>query len=426
LLLSEVERRTRIVERFARCFIDHRDAAFVRHDVRELAMQRVLGLCLGYEDLSDHDALRSDPLLAALSGKADAHSPLAGKSTLSRLELSTTEAAAGDRYKRIALDTAAVDRLLVDVLVESYPSAPEQIVIDLDATDFTIHGRQEGRFFHGYYDSYCYLPLYIFAGEHLLCARLRRSNIDAAAGTLDELPRIVEQIRARWPKTRIVIRADSGFCREPILAWCEEHDVDYVIGLAKNERLIALSQYHLGAAQCAFAASGHSERVYGELEYETLDTWSRPRRVVLRAEHSGHGDNPRFVVTSLARDELDAKTLYEQLYCARGNMENCIKEQQLDLFADRVSAQTISANQVRLYFASVAYTLMHALRRLGLNGSELERAQCGTIRLRLLKIGARVTLSVRRIVVSLSEAFPMQPLFAAVLHKLKALAPAPA
>lgn len=426
LLLGEVERRTQIVERFASCFIDHRDAAFVQHDVRELAMQRVLGLCLGYEDLSDHDALRSDPLLAALSGKANVRSPLAGKSTLSRLELSTTEAAAGDRYKRIALDTSAADRLLVDIFVEAHASAPEQIVIDLDATDFTIHGHQEGRFFHGYYDSYCYLPLYIFAGEHLLCARLRRSNIDASAGALDELRRIVEAIRARWPATRIVIRADSGFCREPILAWCEEHGVDYVIGLAKNERLIAQSQYHLGAAQCAFASTGRSERLYGELEYETLGTWSRARRVVLRAEHSRHGDNPRYVVTSLVAAEIDAKTLYEELYCARGNMENCIKEQQLDLFADRVSAQTLAANQIRLYFASIAYTLMHALRRLGLKGTELERAQCGTIRLRLLKIGARVTTSVRRIVVSLSEAFPLQQLFATALDNLRELSPAPA
>lgn len=422
LLLGEAERRTRIVERFARCFVDRRDPLRVEHSVRELAMQRVLGLCLGYEDLTDHDALRSDPLLAALSGKRDPRTALAGKSTLSRLELSTDEA---DRYKKLALDTQAVDRLLVDVFVESSRKAPERIVIDLDATDFPLHGNQEGRFFHGYYDHYCYLPLYIFAGEHLLGARLRPSNIDASAGTLDELAPIVARIRAAWPTTRIVIRADSGFCREEIMAWCETHDVDFVLGLARNDRLVALSQYHLGLAQCAFAASMKSERRYGELEYRTLDTWSRSRRVVLRAEHSKHGDNPRYVVTSLSEEEFDARTLYEDLYCARGEMENRIKEQQLGLFADRVSAPTLRANQVRLYFASIAYTLMAALRRLGLEGTELARAQCETIRLKLLKIGAQVRVSVRRVVLALSQAFPLQELFARVLANLR-VGPEPA
>jgi hypothetical protein len=426
LLLAEVERRTRIIERFAACFVDHRDPAKVEHDVRELASQRVLALCLGYEDLSDHDALREDPLLCSLSGKREPSECLAGKSTLSRLELSTSEAAASDRYKKIALDTGAVDRLLVDLFLESHATPPRSIVIDLDATDFAIHGRQEGRFFHGYYDRYCYLPLYIFSGEHLLGARLRRSNIDASAGAIDEVAPIVERIRACWPHTRITIRGDSGFCREEIMAWCEAHQVDYVLGLAKNERLIAMSQYYLGQAQCAFAASGKSERAYGELSYRTLDTWSRERRVVLRAEHSQHGDNPRYVVTSLDRAGIAARELYEQIYCARGEMENRIKEQQLDLFADRVSAETMRANQVRLYFASIAYTLMQALRRIGLEGTELEHAQCGTIRLRLLKIGARITTSVRRIVVSLSEAFPLQQLFARVIDKLREPSPSSA
>ena len=420
VLLAETERRTRIVERFAGCFCDHRDPARVEHTARELSMQRVLGLCLGYEDLTDHDTLRTDPLLGSLSGKDDPRSALAGKSTLSRLELSTAEDAAADRYKRLSLDTDAVDRLFVEVFLESHAQAPDPIVIDLDATDFAIHGLQEGRFFHGYYDQYCYLPLYIFCGEHLLRARLRRSNIDASAGSVEELAPIVERIRARWPKTRIVIRADSGFCREEILAWCESHGVDYVIGLARNERLVEMSQYFLGQAQCAHAATLASERAYGELEYRTLDTWSRSRRVVVRAEHSRHGDNPRFVVTSMGLEEIDAKTLYEDLYCARGDMENRIKEQQLDLFADRVSAPTMQANQVRLYFASIAYTLMHALRRLGLAGTELERAQCGTIRLRLLKIGAQVRISVRRVWLALSQAFPLQQLFAQTLANIRA------
>lgn len=417
LLLAGVERRTRIVERFASCFVDRRDPARIEHTVRELAMQRVLGLCLGYEDLSDHDALRVDPLLSTLSGKSDPNSSLAGKSTLSRLELSTTS---DDRYKRIALDHDAVDRLLVDVFVESRTCAPDSIVIDLDATDFPIHGAQEGRFFHGYYDQYCYLPLYIFCGEHLLRARLRRSNIDACAGTIEELAPIVEQLRRSWPTTKILIRADSGFCREEILSWCEAHAVDYVIGLAKNERLIEMVQRELGLAQMAFAATMQSERVYGELTYRTLDTWSRARRVVVRAEHSRHGDNPRFVVTSLDSAQIAARQLYEDVYCARGDMENRIKEQQLDLFADRVSAATIRANQVRLYFASIAYALMHALRRIGLTGTQLERSQCGTIRLRLLKIGAQVVVSVRRVRLALSGAFPLQGLFAEVVANIRA------
>jgi hypothetical protein len=422
VLLAEAERRTRIVERFADCFRDYRDAQRVEHTARELAMQRVLGLCLGYEDLTDHDTLRDDPLLSSLSGKVDPSAALAGKSTLSRLELSTAGAAATDRYKRLVLDTDAVDRCFTEIFLESFATPPERIVLDLDATDFAIHGLQEGRFFHGYYDQYCYLPLYIFCDEHLLCARLRRSNIDASAGALDELAPIVEQIRARWPKTTIVIRADSGFCREEIMAWCEEHAVAYVLGIARNPRLLELINYDLGLAAMAFAATGQACRRFCELEYRTLDTWSKSRRVVAKAEYLAGKENPRFVVTSLSAEEADARQLYEQLYCARGDMENRIKEQQLDLFADRVSAATIQANQVRLYFASIAYTLMHALRRLGLSGTELERAQCGTIRLRLLKIGAQIRVSVRRVWVALSQAFPLQHLFAQVLANMRARA----
>jgi hypothetical protein len=422
VLLAEVERRTRIVERFAACFRDHRDPARVEHTPGELAMQRVLGLCLGYEDLTDHDTLRVDPLLSSLSGKTDPRSALAGKSTLSRLELSTVDGAAADRYKRLSLDTEAVDRLFVEVFLGSYEQAPERIVIDLDATDFAIHGLQEGRFFHGYYDQYCYLPLYIFCGEHLLGARLRRSNIDASAGTIDELAPIVEQIRLRWPKTKILIRADSGFCRESIMAWCEQQGVDFVLGIARNDRLLAMISYELGMAAMEFAATSKAARRFCELEYKTLDTWSRSRRVVAKAEYLAGKENPRFVVTSLSAKEIEARELYEELYCARGDMENRIKEQQLDLFADRVSAATIQANQVRLYFASIAYTLMQALRRLGLAGTELERAQCGTIRSRLLKIGAQVRISVRRVWLALSQAFPLQDLFARVLANVRARA----
>jgi hypothetical protein len=419
LLLAETERRTRILARFAACFQDHRDPSRVEDTAAELVKQRVLGLCLGYEDLSDHETLRDDPLLCTLAGKSRSSTRLTGKSTLSRLELSTATDAANDRYKRIALDGPAVDRLMTDAFLESYAEAPEQIVLDLDAKDFPIHGRQEGRFFHGYYDSYCYLPLYIFCGEHLLCARLRKADIDASAGSVEELAPIVERIRARWPKVRILIRADSGFCRESILSWCEANGIDYVIGLARNERLLAMSQYHLGQAQCAFAASMKSERRYGELVYETVNTWSRSRRVVLRAEYSRRGDNPRYVVTSIAESEVGAQELYEKLYCARGDMENRIKEQQLGLFADRVSAQTMAANQVRLYCASIAYTLMQALRRIALTGTDLARAQCDTIRLRLLKVGAQIRTSVRRVWVSLSHAFPLKQLLAEALTRLR-------
>jgi hypothetical protein len=419
ILLSEVERRTRILDRFSRCFVDHRDSARVEHSMHELVSQRVLGLCLGYEDLVDHETLRNDPLLCLIAGKDDPHAPLAGKSTLSRIELSTVEVAASDRYKKTGLDTALADRLLVDVFVESFASAPESIVIDLDSTDFPIHGHQEGRFFHGYYDHHCYLPLYIFSGEHLLCARMRESNIDGSAGSIEELARIVPQIRARWSSVKITIRADSGFCREAIMLWCEANGVDYVLGLARNERLVEMIQVELGLAQMAFAASGKAERVFKEFDYCTRESWSRSRRVVAKAEYLKGKDNPRFVVTSLPCAQIDRRALYEDLYCARGEMENRIKEQQLDLFADRVSAATIFANQVRLYFASIAYTLMHALRRLGLKGSELERAQCGTIRLKLLKIGTLIKTSVRRITLAMSQAFPLQELFARTLAQLR-------
>jgi len=421
LLLREVERRTGILGQFATCFVDHRDGNKIDHSLGELVHQRVLGLCLGYEDLVDHEALRQDPLLCAISGKPQQGSPLAGKSTLSRLELSTNERAAEDRYKRIALDSSAVDRLLVDVFLDSHEVPPASIVIDFDATDFPIHGRQEGRFFHGYYNHYCYLPLYVFCGDHLLCARLRVSDIDAAAGTLDELPRIVSQIRSRWPEVAITIRADSGFCRDEIMDWCEANRVHFVLGIARNDRLLSMISQPLAEAATQFAATGKAARVFAELEYRTLKTWSRSRRVVAKAEYIANKENPRFVVTSLDSATIEARPLYEDLYCARGDMENRIKEQQLGLFADRVSAGTMQANQVRLYFASVAYTLLAALRRLGLKGTELEHAQCATIRVRLLKIGAQVRVSVRRVWVSLSEAFPLQDLFATVLLRLRAV-----
>ena len=436
LLLQQTERLTGIIRRFAGCFTDHRDADLIEHTVEELVAQRVYALALGYEDLNDHDELRNDPLLAALVGKddpagrnrlrsRDKGKALAGKSTLNRLELTPVRANKDSRYKKITVSRHAVDSFFVDVFLDSYSRPPSEIVLDLDATDDPLHGNQSGRFFHGYYKNYCYLPLYIFCGEHLLCARLRPSNIDASTGSVKELDRIVSHIRRRWPDVRIVIRGDSGFCRERIMSWCEGNDVDYVLGLAKNVRLKREIADELEQAKMMFEQTRQAARVFKDFRYQTLKSWSCSRRVVGKAEYLDKGENPRFVVTSLPADEVDARTLYEQSYCARGEMENRIKEQQLWLFADRTSCATMRANQSRLWFSSVAYTLMQALRRLGLKGTKLARAQCGTIRLKLLKIGAQVRVTVRKIWISLSESYPYQQLFRQVYENLVRLFPTP-
>jgi hypothetical protein len=436
LLLQQTERLTGIIRRFAGCFTDHRDADLIEHTVEELVAQRVYALALGYEDLNDHDELRNDPLLAVLVGKddpagknrlrnRDKGKALAGKSTLNRLELTPVRANKKSRYKKITVARHAVDAFLIEVFLESYSRPPSEIVLDLDATDDPLHGHQAGRFFHGYYNNYCYLPLYIFCGEHLLCARLRPSNIDASAGSVKELDRIVSHIRRRWPDVRIVIRGDSGFCREHIMSWCERNDVDYVLGLAKNQRLKGEIAAQMQQARTMYEQTHQASRVFKDFRYQTLESWSRSRRVVGKAEYLDKGENPRFVVTSLSADKVDCRTLYEQTYCARGNMENRIKEQQLWLFADRTSCATMRANQLRLWFSSVAYTLMQALRRLGLKGTELARAQCNTIRLKLLKIGAQVRMTVRKIWVSLSESYPYQQLFSQVYENLVCLCPTP-
>jgi hypothetical protein len=431
MLLGEVERRTAIVRLFAACFTDHRDPELVEHTVEELVAQRVYGLALGYEDLNDHDDLRADPLLATLVGKKDPSGAdrvrardvgkaLAGKSTLNRLELTTQDAGPESRYKKIVVNGAAVDRLLVEVFLQAHEQPPERLVLDLDATDDPLHGRQEGRFFHGYYDCYCYLPLYIFCGEYLLCARLRPSDRDASAGAVEEVQRIVEQVRARWPQVRIILRADSGFAREAIMTWCEASGVDYVFGLAKNARLNRILGKELHQAQLECERTGQAVRAFKDFTYKTRKSWSRERRVVGKAEHLPDKSNPRFVVTSLSAEEWDARALYEDLYCARGDMENRIKEQQLYLFADRTSAATMRANQIRLWFSSVAYLILQALRRLGLQGTALARAQCDTIRLKLLKIGAQVRLTVRKVWVSLASSSPYADLFAQAYHNLRA------
>jgi Transposase DDE domain group 1 len=335
--------------------------------------------------------------------------PLAGKSTLNRLELSRTEPT---RYHKISHDPAAIERLFVDLFVEAHSKAPGQIILDLDATDDPLHGRQEGRFFHGYYDCYCYLPLYVFCGRHLLAAKLRRSNIDGAAGAIDEVARIVAQLRRRWPRVRILLRGDSGFAREALMAWCEVNRVDYLFGLARNERLEETIKAELIAATIDSLRSGKPARRFKDFSYATLNSWSRERRVIGKAEVTGDDANPRFVVTSLKPAEVDGRRLYENIYCARGEMENRIKECQLDLFADRTSAATMRANQLRLWFASMAYVLLCALRRIGLAHTQFADATCGTIRLKLLKLGALVRVSVRRIKVAMASACPWQDEFA--------------
>jgi hypothetical protein len=409
LLLGATDRAIGLVERVAACFDDGRVQARVEHSVAAMAAQRVFGIALGYEDLVDHDQLRHDPVLATLAGKLTARrtdcAPLAGKSTLNRLEHAPFEPS---RYHKIGHDAAAIERLFVDLFLEAHKMPPNEILLDLDATDDPLHGHQEGRFFHGYYDGYCYLPLYVFCGRHLLAAKLRRSNIDASAGAVAEVERIVGQIRARWPRVRVVLRADSGFARDELMAWCEANGVDYVFGLARNERLVGAIVPQLVAAEVESLAQGGPARRFADFAWRTLDSWNRARRVVAKAEHLPKGANPRFIVTSLPASAIGARALYEDIYCARGEIENRIKEQQLDLFADRTSAATMRANQLRLWFSSFAYVLLAALRRIGLRHTQFATATCGTIRLKLLKIGAQVRKSVRRIKVAMASACPYQ------------------
>jgi hypothetical protein len=420
LLLGETDRAIRLTERFAACFIDARVPELVEHEISTMVLQRVVGIALGYEDLNDHDELRHDPVLAVIAGKLAAKradcAPLAGKSTLNRVELSRPEPT---RYHKVSHDPAAIEMLFVDLFVEAHRRAPAQIILDLDATDDPLHGHQEGRFFHGYYDGYCYLPLYVFCGRHLLAARLRRSNIDASAGAVEEIARIVARIRRRWPRTRILLRGDPGFAREALMAWCEANRVDFLFGLARNERLEQAINAELMLASLDSTSSGRPARRFKDFMWSTLDSWSRSRRVVGKAEVTGGEANPRFVVTSLKQSESGAQYLYEAIYCARGEMENRIKECQLDLFADRTSAATMRANQLRLWFASMAYVLLCALRRIGLAHSQFADATCGTIRLKLLKIGALVRISVRRIKVAMSSACPWQNEFALAHVRLR-------
>ena len=407
LLLGATDRVIRMTARFAACFHDVRRQDLIEHEIVTLVGQRVFGIALGYEDLNDHDQLRHDPMMAVLAGKLAARreecAPVAGKSTLNRLELSKLEPT---RYHKISHNPVAIKNLLVELFLEAHERVPKQIILDLDATDDPLHGEQEGRFFHGYYDCYCYLPLYVFCGRHLLVAKLRRADLDAAAGAVAEVARVVAHIRRRWPRVRILLRADSGFAREELMAWCEANGADFLFGLAKNERLTAEIKAELDLAAAKSRRTGRPERRFKTFMWTTRRTWSRQRRVVAKAEWTQGEANPRFVVTSLRRDECTAKYLYEKVYCARGEMENRIKECQLDLYADRTSAATMRANQLRLWFYSMAYVLLCALRRIGLHDTAFAKATCGTIRLKLLKIGALVRISVRRIKIAMASACP--------------------
>jgi hypothetical protein len=418
-LLRQTDKRLNLLPRLAECFLDGRNQVLVEHSILEMLSQRVYGLALGYEDINDHEQLRHDPVFGVLAGREKLEEPLAGKSTLNRMELG---AGIPDRYKKITFWKEGIDDVLVKVFVESYQKAPDQIILDIDTTDLPLHGKQEGRFFHGYYDNYCYLPLYIFCGEQVLCARLREANHDASFDSLREIQRIVAQIRAAWPEVKIILRADSGFCRNELMSWCEEHHLDFLFGMARNQRLRKIIGAEMHAATEQWKQTGKPARVFSEFHYQTKKTkkagWNRERRVVAKAEHIDGKENPRFVVTSMTSEAWPAQALYEELYCERGNMENRIKEQ-FSLFADRVSAETMRANQMRLYLSAMAYILMSGLRRLGLKATELAQAQVSTIRTKLLKIGAQIRVTVRKVWVSMASSYPWQDLYQQVWTNLR-------
>ena len=432
LLLREVDERTGIVARLAECFTDFRYADQVEHSVLDLLRQRIYGLCLGYEDVNDHERLRHDPLLATAVGKADPTGggrrgkhqgiALAGKSTLNRLELAPPEASYHSRYKKVVAAHDELESFFVDEFIDAQGDAEiPRLVLDFDASDIQLHGKQEGRFYHGYYGHYCYLPLYVFCGEHLLLAKVREANIDGCLGTVEVLTWLVPKLRARWPNAEIVLRGDGGFARERIFSWCEENDVQYVIGFARNPRLLERIQSELAAAKELSQTSGRPARLFAELTYRTQKTWSRSRRVVAKAEQILGKANPRFIVTSYREDEYAGATLYEQQYCARGEMENRIKEAQLDLFGTRTSCTKKRANQLRVWFSAAAYVLMTEFRRTALTDTVLARAQSKTIRVRLLKVGARVRISARRVYVQFSSSFPLREVFEQALANIAAL-----
>lgn len=430
LLLREIEEGQQFIQRFSKCFMDLRNPAFVEHSVYELVSQRTYGLCFGNEDLNDHDLLRADPLLALLCGKQDLEGkarrnirdrgkPLAGKSTLNRLETAGSLLSDRPRYKKIVAEMDELEEYFASAFLRTKKKPPRLLVLDFDTTDDPLHGKQEGRFFHGYYDCYCYLPLYVFCGDHLLWAQLRKADIDASDGALEVLQRLVKLIRHKWPLVKILMRADSGFCRDSLMSWCEANGVKYLFGMAKNRRLLRRITRPMKKAKRDWASSGRAARRFIQFSYRTRNSWSCSRRVVAKAEYMDKGENPRFVVTNLSSQEYEGQELYEKLYCARGEMENRIKEQQLYLFADRTSSATMRANQIRLWFSSLAYVILNELRSVGLRGTRMAEATCASMRLKLLKIGAHVKVSVRRVVFSMASGYPDQDLFHTVLSNLQ-------
>lgn len=431
LLLQVADRVLDVVGRMAACFDDYRDPGRTEHGLGALLRQRVFGIGLGYEDLNDHDRIRRDSVLALACGRddltgrkraraRDREYPLAGSSTLNRLELGTPGSAESHRYKKIVADSERLDALLVDLFLDMHPQPPEEIVLDLDATDDQVHGNQEGAQFHGYYGHYCFLPLYILCGDHLLGVRLRPSKIDAAEGALEELERVVARIRERWPGVGITVRGDSGFCRDGLMKWCEDNGILYVLGLAGNPRLKRRIGRQMRKSRARCVKRRKASRRFVGFRYRTLHSWSSKRRVVAKAEWlpGPRGYNARFVVTNIPSRQHAGRELYEDLYCARGEMENGIKEQQIDLFADRTSAHLMRANQLRAYFSAFAGVLIQIIRQFGLTATGMEQAQAGTIRTRLLKIAGAVRVTTRKIWVSLSSLYPWRPLFHNVVGNL--------
>jgi hypothetical protein len=413
LLLREAAGRLRLFDRMAQAIPDPREPSMIEHEQRTMLAQRVLGIACGWEDLSDHQFLRNDPLFQVAADRgADAGRPLAGASTLCRLE---------NRVGRKAC--VELSKLLVELFIESHPTPPTELVLDFDATDDPVHGHQVGRFFHGYYDHYCFLPLYVFCGERLLVAYLRPSNIDASKHSRAILKLLVTRLRRAWPGVKITLRTDSGFCRWKTLRWCDRHGVDYVTGIAKNPALLRLAGPLMRLAEQQFEQCKQKQRIFGEFAY-AAGTWDKPRRTIAKAEHSQQGENPRFVVVSPGLVG-EPRTLYEQLYCARGEMENRIKEQQLGLFADRTSCHDFVANQFRVLLSAFAYVLVEHVRRTALAGTELANAQVPTIRTKLLKVGAVVRTSVRRVVLHLSASYPLADLFRQVAATLARSLPQP-
>ena len=401
LLLRAIDQRLKLTEQLLKIMPDRRNPHYIVHPMGSLLKQRIYGIALGYEDLNDHTTLRND---IGFQTAVNRDEVLASSSTLCRLENTSN--------RQVAID---INKLFVETFIKSFDQVPEELILDFDPTDDLVYGHQEKRFYHGYYGDYCFLPLYVFCGEHLLISYLRPSNIDGAKHAWAILALLVKRFRKEWPRVKIIFRGDSGFCRNKVFSWCDRNDVHYITGIAKNNRLLELSKDRREEAKISYETSSEKQRLFDDFFYSAKSWNNQDRRIIVKAEHTDKGENPRFVVTNLSED---SQFLYEEIYCARGDMENRIKEQQLDLFADRTSCHDWWSNQFRLLLSSCAYVLISGIRRIGLEDTELEKAQCGTIRLKLFKIGAVIIRNTRRIRFLLSSAYPYQALFLNVCAKL--------